>query len=520
MKKIFLILGLLLLSNLCYSQSKQITIIGNMPQANGGEYIYFGRPIGRYATSRVYIKSEDSVKVKNDKFTKILNFPTPGIVTLYEKPYNNSSSRFFAEPGDTIEILRQNGEIVFKGKNAIVNKMYSEIKIAPVGFGDVVFDIYKKNNNADKIIVAINNKEEEYIQHYNDLFLKKEISKSCLEYTKIMTEQSIDYMALMFAEGSKDENYRKEQKLEITEEGANKLIDYFNLKYIPYKSENLSSLIFDGLIKKNAMYLEAQAIKKNMKIPRFWSQFDEIFQKSDGNFGVIDYIRLDEYKERYIGSCFLELINSDNNDPSKNFKDLMLVFNAFAEKFPNSAYIIPLSESIMSLASTNLNTNNIKIESNISLGTLALYGKTLEPISNSPFAQPNQTFVNAIAERFPNQDLFIDFWATWCGPCIKQFSYNKDLHSFLDTKNIKTLYLSVDKEESKIKWEKYIQDYNLIGYHFLAENRYREKYLEPLGSSIPRYFAYNSKTKKLILLEGYPSEKEKFYAQIIKALKN
>jgi hypothetical protein len=89
----------------------------------------------------------------------------------------------------------------------------------------------------------------------------------------------------------------------------------------------------------------------------------------------------------------------------------------------------------------------------------------------------------------------------------------------LDTKNIKTLYLSFDSEDDIAKWEKYIQDYSLTGYHFLANKAYQEKFLNPLSQYIPRYFVYNSKTRKVKQLEeGFPNEKEKFYAKITKAL--
>ncbi|WP_395056086.1 TlpA family protein disulfide reductase [Flavobacterium sp.] len=518
--KTILFSALFLVANLCSSQSKQVTIIGNMPQQYGGNYVSFCKPIGKYTTTSSYINSKDTAVIKNDKFIKTLDVSVPGLIYVYEKPFNgNISTRFFAEPGDTIVLERQNGEIVFKGKNAIVNKMYSDIKIAPVAFNSDVYDIFKNNTNAGTIIAKINDKEAAYFKSYNDLFLKKQISKSCLEYTKIVMEQSIDGLALNVA---LYDDIRKQFK--ITKEEANKIADYFNLKYIPYKEENLKSLFFVGLIKKSALYLEGQSLSENKKNTRFWNQFDTIFKSKTENFGVIDYIEFNDYKEAYIGQIFLDLIKSYDNEKTIKYKDLVTVYKGYVEKFPNSPYIIPLSESIMNKALDNLNTNAInttnvaKVEPKIALGNLAIYGTTLEPVGTTPFAQPNQSLADALAEKFPNQDLFIDLWATWCGPCIQQFPYNKDLHTFLDTKNIKILYVSFDKEEETAKWEKYIQDYNLTGYHFLGNKAYQEKFLNPLSAYIPRYFVYNSKTKELKQLEGLPKEKETFYANIAKAL--
>lgn len=515
--KIILLSILLLVTNLCNSQSKQVTIIGNLPQLNGGDYVSFCKPIGKFTTTTSYINSKDTAVIKKDRFTKKLDLSVPGIIYLYEKPFNGSiSARFFAEPGDTLIIERKNNEISFKGKNAVLNKMYSDIKLAPVAFNDEVYDIFKNNITSEEIIKKINDIEKNYLKSYSDFFQNKQISKSCLEYTKKIMEISIDGLALNIA---MDEEYRKDENILITVEEANKIVDYINLKYISHDAVNLRIPFFLGQIKKTGLFLENQSLKNNKKVERYWSQYDAIFKYKVPNIGVLDYIEIDDYKEAYIGAVLLDLIKSYDNEKTIKYRDLIIAYKAFTAKFPNSSYVIPLSECIMDKALDNLNTtNDIKLDPKTILGSLVLYETALESKNALPFAEANQSLTDAIAEKLPNQDVFVDLWATWCGPCIKQFSYNNDLHLFLEKMNIKTLYISADKEEDILKWEKYIQDYNLKGYHFLANKTYQEKFLNPLSEFIPRYFIYNSKTKKLQLIEGLPSEKESFYDKIKKVM--
>ena len=158
MKIIFLTAFFLVLS-LTYSQTKQITIIGNLSQQYGGDYVSFSKPIGKHTTNPDYIISKDTAVIKNNKFIKKLDISGPGLIYIYEKPFNGIiSARFFAEPGDTIHIERKNGEIIFKGKNAIINKMYTDVKLASVAFMDEVYKIFKDNTNGEKIIALLNKK--------------------------------------------------------------------------------------------------------------------------------------------------------------------------------------------------------------------------------------------------------------------------------------------------------------------------------------------------------------------------
>ena len=64
--------------------------------------------------------------------------------------------------------------------------------------------------------------------------------------------------------------------------------------------------------------------------------------------------------------------------------------------------------------------------------------------------------------------MFVDIWATWCGPCKAEFAYRNELASILQSKNIGMLYLSIDKQEKDTQWKEMMKFYNLEGYHVRA----------------------------------------------------
>ncbi|MFC2096850.1 TlpA family protein disulfide reductase [Bacteroidota bacterium] len=70
--------------------------------------------------------------------------------------------------------------------------------------------------------------------------------------------------------------------------------------------------------------------------------------------------------------------------------------------------------------------------------------------------------------------VYIDFWATWCGPCIKEIPGLKKLEEKYKEGNITFLSISFDKESDKKKWKNYVIDNNLSGIQLIADKASNE----------------------------------------------
>lgn len=115
----------------------------------------------------------------------------------------------------------------------------------------------------------------------------------------------------------------------------------------------------------------------------------------------------------------------------------------------------------------------------------------------------------------------IDCWATWCAPCIGQFASIKDLKSFLDKNGIQMIYIGYELDENREKWENYIKKYDLTGYHFIANDQFKEQLKMLFGGyiALPTYMIVDSDGNILLKNAAFPSEGKKLYDQLKDLLK-
>ncbi len=59
-------------------------------------------------------------------------------------------------------------------------------------------------------------------------------------------------------------------------------------------------------------------------------------------------------------------------------------------------------------------------------------------------------------ESLRGKYVYIDFWATWCANCIKEFPYLKYLEKQFENKEIEFIGISVDRLNAKEKWKKMV----------------------------------------------------------------
>lgn len=104
------------------------------------------------------------------------------------------------------------------------------------------------------------------------------------------------------------------------------------------------------------------------------------------------------------------------------------------------------------------------------------------------FNYPDQFGKNVALDDLKGKYVYVDVWATWCGPCKKEIPFLKDLDEEYKGKDIAFVSLSIDKMEHKEKWLKMIKDEDLKGIQIIADKDWNSEFVSAYNiKGIPRF---------------------------------
>ncbi|MCE7994241.1 MAG: TlpA family protein disulfide reductase [Roseivirga sp.] len=103
----------------------------------------------------------------------------------------------------------------------------------------------------------------------------------------------------------------------------------------------------------------------------------------------------------------------------------------------------------------------------------------------------NKASLEEIIASHSGKVIYVDFWASWCAPCIREMPHSKQLQTDMNDRDIVYLYLSSDRKASP--WKRAMDKHELnMGLHYRLANASTSKGLEDMKIMfIPRYMIYD-----------------------------
>lgn len=141
--------------------------------------------------------------------------------------------------------------------------------------------------------------------------------------------------------------------------------------------------------------------------------------------------------------------------------------------------------------------------------------KEVVPGKASPtFNYENFKGGNTSLEDLRGKYVYIDVWATWCGPCLQEIPFLQEFEKDYADKNIQVVSISIDQEKDYNKWRDMVENRNLGGIQLMADADWKSDFVQQYGiMGIPRFILLDPEGK-IVSPDAYRPSNPKLREQV------
>jgi thiol-disulfide isomerase/thioredoxin len=443
-----------------------------------------------------------------------LSIPALHVVPDIMIRYGDLVDSFISFPGDSIGIKinyssfvkssRQTAEIIFTGTRK-----------------ELVNEYHKYNENAQRAKIAYYDKLKENIHQLNDAayklyrthllklddslfydFKKKHGASRQLEEIVLLQNQyswANDLLEYgLYHDVPKFTKLSKEYLSFVTPGLLNNPRGLLAKNYTSFlKSYELVTSLADGSVETPVMKAIAFAINND---PQMSSEGKKSLQtyldnggnaKSQAEMDTIMKFMQNDYIERFSSAYFIDynVRRIDNMIPIGLGKNLVLAKYLYGELNQNNL----VEDSILNRFSDIVKSRIIQqpiFDKNAELDKRVNKVATSTEFKGQKLSSPGETLLADLTNKYKGKVIYIDFWATWCSPCLMQIDQVKPIKS--QFKDVVFLYLCASSPEGR--WKFLVQDKGIAGEHYLLSSDQLNYLSKSFNiSSFPHYLLINKR---------------------------
>lgn len=282
-------------------------------------------------------------------------------------------------------------------------------------------------------------------------------------------------------------------KLDELEKKRNELIENTNFTTTTFKDKETRNILYH----KNFL-IENYSNYHGFLVGNQEYEVSDSFPKTDDN------INFDNPEDFNFSSAYRNLVESNFQDNVQNavnggadyYETLMSNFKAKKSQNiknalgKNLAYELSPSnknlEGFYNELSSGISDENFKKE------LTTKYNKVKVLIEGKPspkfVAYENHKGGVTSLDDLKGKYVYIDVWATWCGPCKYEIPFLKEVEQKFHDKNIEFVSISIDQKKDHQTWKEFVTEHQMVGTQLFADNDWKSQFVQDyVIEGIPRF---------------------------------
>lgn len=261
----------------------------------------------------------------------------------------------------------------------------------------------------------------------------------------------VEWMHQTYINQNKNDTGLKEFKVQIPEKSYYSFLKYFNFNDPSYFSASLYSRIFQSLLNNEIIAIPA-----------------------------IGELSVDAWLIKT-----KEILKDDISSDTGIFYDL-LVSNAYANQLNEMNPLSDIQKNNIKSYFVNKSFANILIDENEKVILLAAKSNKERIFKND---RSSDKVMDSIISKYKGKVVFVDFWATWCGPCVAAMQISEGVKGEFENNDVVFVYITNPSSPRKA-WEQKIS--GIRGEHYyVTENEWNILNKTYSFTGIPHYLIFD-----------------------------